>query len=44
MVNDSWHECLAPEQAKTLADDLRTRGEAALSGCHHRKPDLPPGT
>ena len=39
MVNDSWHECLAPEQAKTLADDLRARGEAALSGCHHQAPD-----
>ena len=39
MVNDSWHECLAPEQAKALADDLRARGEAALSGCHHQKPD-----
>jgi NADH-quinone oxidoreductase E subunit len=35
MVNDSWHECLKPEDAKRLIDDLRTRGEAALSGCHH---------
>jgi len=39
MVNDSWHECLAPEQARALADDLRARGEAALSGCHHQAPD-----
>lgn len=35
MVNDSWHECLKPEDAVRLLDDLRARGEAALSGCHH---------
>ena len=35
MVNDAWHECLKPEDASKLVDDLRTRGEAALSGCHH---------
>jgi len=35
MVNDAWHECLRPEDASKLIDDLRTRGEAALSGCHH---------
>jgi NADH-quinone oxidoreductase subunit E len=35
MVNDAWHECLRPEDAAKLVDDLRTRGEAALSGCHH---------
>ena len=35
MVNDAWHECLAPEAAAALVDDLRARGEAALSGCHH---------
>ena len=35
MVNDTWHECLKPEDASTLVDDLRARGEAALSGCHH---------
>jgi len=39
MVNDSWHECLAPEDAKTLVADLRARGEAALTGCHHQAPD-----
>ena len=39
MVNDSWHECLAPEAAKALVDDLRTRGEAAVTGCHHQAPD-----
>ena len=39
MVNDSWHECLAPEDATKLADDLRARGEEALTGCHHQAPD-----
>ena len=34
MVNDAWHECLTPENAGKLIDDLRARGEAALSGCH----------
>jgi NADH-quinone oxidoreductase subunit E len=35
MVNDTWHECLKPEDAGQLVDDLRARGEAALSGCFH---------
>jgi NADH-quinone oxidoreductase E subunit len=35
MVNDAWHECLRPEDAARLVDDLKARGEAALSGCHH---------
>jgi NADH-quinone oxidoreductase subunit E len=35
MVNDAWHECLDPEAAARLVDELRARGEAALSGCHH---------
>jgi NADH-quinone oxidoreductase subunit E len=35
MVNDAWHECLKPEDAARLIDDLRARGESALSGCHH---------
>ena len=39
MVNDSWHECVAPEDARTLVADLRARGEAALTGCHHQAPD-----
>ena len=41
MVNDAWHECLTPEDAARLVDDLRAHGETALSGCHHvveRKP------
>jgi NADH-quinone oxidoreductase E subunit len=35
MVNDAWHECLKPEDVSRLVDDLRARGEAAVSGCHH---------
>ena len=35
MVNDAWHECLKAEDASRLVEDLRTRGESALSGCHH---------
>ena len=35
MVNDTWHECLKPEDAAKLIDDLRARGEAAASGCFH---------
>jgi NADH-quinone oxidoreductase subunit E len=39
MVNDSWHECLSPENVKALAERLRSEGEAGLSGCHHQNPD-----
>jgi NADH-quinone oxidoreductase subunit E len=35
MVNDAWHECQRPEDVRRLIDDLRTRGDAALTGCHH---------
>ena len=35
MVNYDWHECLKPEDASKLIDDLRAKGEAALTGCHH---------
>ena len=35
VVNDAWHECQRPEDAARLIDGLRTKGEAALSGCHH---------
>src|SRR5256712_11012770 len=34
MVNDAWHECLKPEDAAKLVDDLKARGETVLSGCH----------
>lgn len=33
-VNDDWHECQKPEDAKALIDGLRTRGAASLTGCH----------
>jgi len=32
--NEHWHEKATPENCSTLVDDLRTRGVAALSGCH----------
>jgi NADH-quinone oxidoreductase subunit E len=35
MVNDAWQENQKPEDVKRLLDDLRARGESALSGCHH---------
>ena len=35
MVNDAWAECVQPGDVAKLLDDLRERGEAALSGCHH---------
>ena len=34
MVNDDWHERLAPEQAGAFVDDIRARGRAAFTGCH----------
>ena len=34
MVNDAWHERLNPGDASKLVDDLKSRGETALSGCH----------
>src|SRR5262252_3007427 len=34
MVNDAWHERLAPEQAAAFVDDIRKRGRAAFTGCH----------
>ena len=37
MVNDThWHERLAPEQSAQFIEDLRTRGLAAVTGCHLR--------
>jgi NADH-quinone oxidoreductase subunit E len=35
MVNDGWHECLKPEEAVTLLETVKARGEAGLSGCVH---------
>ena len=34
LVNDHWHECLKPEDAEKLVDDLRSHGPGVLSGCH----------
>jgi NADH-quinone oxidoreductase E subunit len=34
MVNDDWHERLAPERAGQFVDDIRARGRAAFTGCH----------
>ena len=53
MVNDGWHECLAPEDAKKLVDDLRARGEdgadrlsssGAGSRTQNPEPELEPRT
>jgi len=35
MVNDAWHEIQSPDTVGRLLDDLRSDGEAALTGCHH---------
>ncbi len=35
MVNDAWHENQTPETVGKLLDDLKAKGEAALTGCHH---------
>ena len=37
MVNDDWHERLAPDQVKKFVDDIRARGRAAFTGCHLHK-------
>jgi NADH:ubiquinone oxidoreductase subunit E len=34
MVNDDWHECLAPERVREFVDGLRTKGVPSLTGCH----------
>jgi NADH-quinone oxidoreductase subunit E len=33
-VNDDWHECQKPEDARALVDGLRAKGAASLTGCH----------
>jgi len=35
MVNDAWQENQSPEAVGKLIDDLKARGETALTGCHH---------
>jgi NADH-quinone oxidoreductase subunit E len=38
MVNDDWHERLAPDDVGTFVDDIKARGRAAFTGCHlHRE-------
>ena len=32
--NEHWHERATPESCAQLVNDLKTRGPAALSGCH----------
>ena len=32
--NEYWHERLTPENCSKFVDDIKVRGEAALSGCH----------
>ena len=36
MVNDGWHERLAPGDAAALLDRIRDGGEVVLSGCYHK--------
>jgi NADH-quinone oxidoreductase subunit E len=33
-VNDHWHECQKPEDARNLIEGLRKRGPASLTGCY----------
>ena len=37
MVNDDWHECLAPEQVRAFVEAIRNKGQAAFTGCHLHK-------
>ena len=32
--NEHWHERVRPEDVGRLVDEIRTRGESALTGCH----------
>ena len=34
LVNDAWHEELKPEDVGRLLEELRSRGDRAVSGCH----------
>ena len=43
MVNDDWHECLAPDEVRRFVDDIHARGRAAFTGCHlHKEKALGP--
>jgi len=37
MVNDDWHERLAPSDVGAFLDAVRARGRAAFTGCHLHK-------
>ena len=37
MVNDDWHEQLAPERVRQFVDEVRRSGRAAFTGCHLHK-------
>jgi NADH-quinone oxidoreductase E subunit len=32
--NEYWHECVRPEDAAKLIENIRAKGDAALTGCH----------
>jgi NADH-quinone oxidoreductase subunit E len=32
--NEHWHERVTPESCSKLVDDIKARGDAALTGCH----------
>ena len=34
--NEHWHERVRPEDCSKLVEDLRSRGDGALTGCHLR--------
>ena len=34
MVNDDWHERLAPDAVRQFLEDLKARGPAVFTGCH----------
>ena len=34
MVNDDWHERLAPEQVSQFIDEIKAHGRAAFTGCY----------
>jgi NADH-quinone oxidoreductase subunit E len=37
MVNDDWHERLRPEACGQFIEDIKSRGQAAFTGCHLKK-------
>ena len=37
MINDDWHERLAPEQVGKFVEEMKAGGNAGFTGCHLRK-------